>query len=97
MGIEIEIKWCTLENADATATLKQHGYIRKKRTAPSIGEEYEGNAQLCSQRGYCSEDGELAMKFDEIEYYSSEPHTGACKRCVKIYDAKKSPIVRTKS
>jgi hypothetical protein len=91
----LEIKWCTLGNADATATLKQHAYIRKKRTTPYIGEEYEGNAQLCNPGGYFSDDGESAMKFDEIEYYSNGPHAGACKKCLKIYN--KILIVRTKS
>jgi len=86
MEQEIKIKWCTLENADATATLKQHGYIKKTRKMPWTGEPYNGNAQLCNKRGFCSDDGETALNFDKIEYFQSKPSDGACKKCLKIYN-----------
>jgi len=80
-----KIKWLRLENADATATMKQHGYIKKTKQKPYSDETYEGNAQLCRQSGYCSEDGESAMPFDEIDGYKDEPSASACKKCLKIY------------
>ena len=91
-----QIKWCTLENADATATLKQHGYIKKQRSTAWTGELYEGNSQLCNHRGFCSEDGESAMNFNDIEYYTKEPQSWACKKCLKIYNAKKVQLSEPK-
>ena len=94
--VEPEIKWCTLENADATATLKQHGYIKKTKHRPYTDETYEGNAQLCNKRGFCSDDGEGAMEFDKIDFYNLEPSSDTCKKCLKIYSAKKAQLSEPK-
>ncbi len=81
-----DIKWCRLDNATETATLKQHGYIRKERVSTEWEQKYEGNAQLCYPRGFVSDDGESAMKFEDIDFYKLDPSKNACKRCLKIYN-----------
>ena len=92
-----KIKWMALENADATATLKQHGYIKTVRKMPYTLEPYESNAQLCNGKGFCSEDGETGMNFDDIEYYETEPSASACKKCLKIYQKIKDKEVTPSS
>ena len=79
-----EIKWCTTENIDATATWKQHGYVRiEKRTW--AGDTYDANGMLCNSNAFITED-ETPCNFDDIEYFKTEPSLGACKKCLKIYN-----------
>lgn len=73
-----EIKWCTLENFDATYVCAEHGFIRKERKRPYSDETYIANVQLCNKRRFCSEDGEGPVGFDAIDFYSPEPGKNAC-------------------
>jgi hypothetical protein len=84
--MKTEVKWMSLENFDATAVSAEHGYVACERKTPYIGEKYMGNKRLCNKRMFCSDDGEGAMQFDLIEYFTGEPSTHACKMCLKIYN-----------
>jgi hypothetical protein len=76
------MKWLTLENADATATGKQHAYIHKVCMTPYIREKYDGNISLCG-RSCCINEDELRVSYNDLE---SEPlnESKACKLCLKI-------------
>lgn len=76
------MKWLRLENAEATATLKQHAYIPHVCKAPWTHEKYDGNISLCG-RSSCINEDELRTAYDEME---SEPldENKACKICLKL-------------
>ncbi len=75
------MKWLTLENAEASATLKQHVFIHKAYKKPYINEEYDGNISLCGKISCVNED-ELRVSFDELEEETMNDKT-ACKICMK--------------
>lgn len=68
-----QVKWISLENEDATATLKQHGYF------PT---EDGGNKALCSQT-FASNDGETPSSWDSLMWETR--HSQACKKCLKKF------------
>jgi hypothetical protein len=77
----MKIKWMTLENSEATATLKQHAFIEKICKVPVIGDKYIGNTMLC-RKGGCSSDGD---RYDNFSTLTDEGLNEkiACKKCLK--------------
>lgn len=82
--MSIVVKWMTLDNADATRTLKQHAFVAKIRVRKYTLEKYDGNSALCRNR-FVSEDGETAQNFNELQ---GEPLriTECCKRCLWAFE-----------
>jgi len=85
----MKVKWITLENEHATASLKQHAFIAAVKKVPYTGEEYNGNEMLCTSKGYASDDGELATDFELLEFENFTPEK-ACKKCLKHFTVTKS-------
>lgn len=75
------MKWLRLENAEATATLKQHAYIHKVCKIPYTREDYDGNISLCG-RSSCVNENELRVSYNDLE---DEPldKSNVCKICLK--------------
>lgn len=82
MSDDTKIKWLQLSNSDDTASLKQHGYVRRVCKAPYTLEQYIGNRSLCG-KAMVSEDGETAMDFFLIEPEKLNESI-ACKTCLKL-------------
>lgn len=79
-----DVRWVRLENSDATATLRQHGYMPTISRVPYIGELYIGNISLC----HASQQGNEDAHTDHYENVKGEPfeEVNACKRCIEIYN-----------
>lgn len=81
-----EIKWLSLDNATATASTAEHGFVAKE-SKPAFQNEYTGNGSLCGKIFVC-EDGFSPLPFDLIDGGKPEPSKNACKLCLKIYNKK---------
>lgn len=81
---ENRVKWVSLDNRDATASLKQHGFIQKEGDRRYTFEKYIGNVSLCGKIVVGNEDEEIE-EFDKIE---SEPldKDNCCKKCQRIFE-----------
>jgi hypothetical protein len=87
---EVKIKWLSLENSDASRSLKQHAFKPYVAKEQFTGDPYNGNKSLCS-KFWASEDGEHS---DDWETLESEPlnQDKACKICVSVASkTKKQP------
>lgn len=78
------VRWVSLENSDATATLRQHGYIPDVARVPYIGELYIGNISLCHSSRQGNEDAQIDLYENVIGEIFDEQK--ACKRCVGIFN-----------
>lgn len=87
---DVEIKWCSLDNEDASASMLPHAFIKNESKNPYTGDAYIGNRCLCNKRFCVSEDGEGSMLFKSIEDFQTLPPSGACKKCLKIFNKTQS-------
>ena len=78
----MEYAWSTVENADATRTLKQHCYVSAKR-GKFWETPYEGNKALCGMGGI-SENGDTYISVSEI--FAEDIKDDCCKSCLKKFN-----------
>jgi hypothetical protein len=79
-----DVRWVRLENEDATATLRQHGYVPDVTRTKWYNELYIGNVSLCGSSRQGNENA-------EVDNYNRVKDEGlnkdkACKRCIEIYE-----------
>ena len=76
-----ELKYTTLDNYDASRTLRQHIFKRRISKVPYTDEEYEGNISLCGKIRVV-EDNELDVNFDELD--DEDEKNNCCKLCKRV-------------
>lgn len=76
-----KIVYATLDNYDATASLKQHIFKERVQEKPYTYEKYNGNISLCGKITVV-EDTELSACIDDIN--DENPSNNLCKLCENI-------------
>jgi hypothetical protein len=81
----MEGKWLRLENAEATATLKQHLYVPTDRKTRFIGSVYSGNKAACDRMAGVMNEEEEFVNYNDLD---GEPldEINVCKRCLKKFN-----------
>lgn len=78
-----KIVYLTLDNYDATATLKQHIFKSRIQETPYTYEKYNGNISLCGKIT-AVEDTELSSNIDDLN--DETISNNLCKICKNILD-----------
>lgn len=80
-----DISFYSAENATATASAKHglYGTPRKDGIGKYTRELHDGNSALCNRNYGISDDGDTFLNIADIP---NEGLSGACRRCIEIYN-----------